>query len=335
MMDGRLKTLHPKVHGGLLAVRGNAEHDARGRGARHRADRPAGGQPLSLRGDRGEGRALRGVRREHRHRRPGHDPRRGQEPRRRHGRGRAGGLRARAGRAWRRTAAPPASTLRKALAAKAYARTAAYDAAIGGWFADDAGRARAALARLRRPARAGAALRREPASAGRLLRVGRARARAWRPPCSTRARSSPTTTSTTPTPPSSWWPSSIPKISPAVAIIKHANPCGVALGAHAGGGLRQGAALRSRQRLRRHHRAQRPDRRGDGRARSPGIFTEVVIAPDATRRGQGDLRRKEEPAAADHGRPARSARAGARLPLARRRLPGAVARQRRGRRPAS
>jgi phosphoribosylaminoimidazolecarboxamide formyltransferase/IMP cyclohydrolase len=28
MMDGRVKTLHPKVHGGLLAVRGNADHDA-------------------------------------------------------------------------------------------------------------------------------------------------------------------------------------------------------------------------------------------------------------------------------------------------------------------
>ena len=28
MMDGRLKTLHPKVHGGLLAVRGHAEHEA-------------------------------------------------------------------------------------------------------------------------------------------------------------------------------------------------------------------------------------------------------------------------------------------------------------------
>ena len=26
MMDGRVKTLHPKVHGGLLAIRGNAEH---------------------------------------------------------------------------------------------------------------------------------------------------------------------------------------------------------------------------------------------------------------------------------------------------------------------
>ena len=28
MMDGRLKTLHPKVHGGLLALRGNADHEA-------------------------------------------------------------------------------------------------------------------------------------------------------------------------------------------------------------------------------------------------------------------------------------------------------------------
>jgi len=28
MMDGRVKTLHPKVHGGLLFLRGNAEHEA-------------------------------------------------------------------------------------------------------------------------------------------------------------------------------------------------------------------------------------------------------------------------------------------------------------------
>lgn len=28
MMDGRVKTLHPKVHGGLLALRGNPEHEA-------------------------------------------------------------------------------------------------------------------------------------------------------------------------------------------------------------------------------------------------------------------------------------------------------------------
>ncbi len=28
MMDGRVKTLHPKIHGGLLAIRGNREHEA-------------------------------------------------------------------------------------------------------------------------------------------------------------------------------------------------------------------------------------------------------------------------------------------------------------------
>src|SRR5437762_1535418 len=28
MLDGRVKTLHPKVHGGLLYVRGNAAHEA-------------------------------------------------------------------------------------------------------------------------------------------------------------------------------------------------------------------------------------------------------------------------------------------------------------------
>src|SRR4026209_2429813 len=27
MMDGRVKTLHPKVHGGLLAIRGNEGHE--------------------------------------------------------------------------------------------------------------------------------------------------------------------------------------------------------------------------------------------------------------------------------------------------------------------
>jgi phosphoribosylaminoimidazolecarboxamide formyltransferase/IMP cyclohydrolase len=28
MLDGRVKTLHPKIHGGILAVRGNAQHEA-------------------------------------------------------------------------------------------------------------------------------------------------------------------------------------------------------------------------------------------------------------------------------------------------------------------
>ena len=48
MMDGRVKTLHPKVHGGLL---GGARQSRACRGdgrARHRADRPRRGQSLSV-----------------------------------------------------------------------------------------------------------------------------------------------------------------------------------------------------------------------------------------------------------------------------------------------
>ena len=52
MMDGRVKTLHPKVHGGLLAIRANKEHRRGDADARHQADRSAGGESLSVRGDR-------------------------------------------------------------------------------------------------------------------------------------------------------------------------------------------------------------------------------------------------------------------------------------------
>ena len=107
MMDGRVKTLHPKVHGGLLAIRDNKEHAGAMARARHPADRSPGGQPLSVRGDGREGRRLRRLHREHRHRRPGDDPRRRQEPRRRRGGGRARGLRRAARRACRSTAARP------------------------------------------------------------------------------------------------------------------------------------------------------------------------------------------------------------------------------------
>ena len=52
MMDGRVKTLHPKVHGGLLGVRDNPEHRAGDGRAWHRPDRPRRGQPLPVRSDR-------------------------------------------------------------------------------------------------------------------------------------------------------------------------------------------------------------------------------------------------------------------------------------------
>jgi phosphoribosylaminoimidazolecarboxamide formyltransferase/IMP cyclohydrolase len=51
IMDGRVKTLHPKVHGGLLAVRTNAEPPTGHAGSRHRQHRPAVREPLPVRAD--------------------------------------------------------------------------------------------------------------------------------------------------------------------------------------------------------------------------------------------------------------------------------------------
>ena len=307
MMDGRVKTLHPKVHGGLLAIRDNAEHAAAMADARHPADRSAGGQPLSVRGDGREGRRLRRLHREHRHRRAGDDPRRRQEPRRRRRRRRAG-----------RTTPPllaelaangGATTLalRKKLAAKAYARTAAYDAAISNWFAERARRSGAGVPRLRRPARRGAALRREPApergvlpharaarrrrhraaGAGQaaLLQQHQRHRRGLRMRRRVRSQAAP----------------------PRCAIIKHANPCGVAEGGEPRRGLPQGAGLRFHLGVRRHRRAQ-PHARRRGRARHHRDFHRGDHRAGRHRRGDRDRRGEEEPAAAARRRPARSAR---------------------------
>ena len=85
MLDGRVKTLHPKVHGGLLYLRGNAEHEATMKQARPPADRPRLREPLPLRSDRQQpGRDVRGSHREHRHRRAVHAPLRGEESPLRH-----------------------------------------------------------------------------------------------------------------------------------------------------------------------------------------------------------------------------------------------------------
>ncbi len=80
MMDGRVKTLHPAVHGGLLAMRDNAAHaDA----MRAHNIRPIDLLVVNLYPFEDTDRARRRFRRlhrEHRHRRPGDDPRRGEEP---------------------------------------------------------------------------------------------------------------------------------------------------------------------------------------------------------------------------------------------------------------
>jgi phosphoribosylaminoimidazolecarboxamide formyltransferase/IMP cyclohydrolase len=136
MMDGRVKTLHPKVHGGLLAIRGNAAHQ--------KAMQEHGIEPIDLlvvnlypfeatvaKGapfddcieniDIGGPAMIRAAAKNHA------DVAVVVEP--------ADYAAVIAELAAHNGATTPA--LRKRLAAKAYARTAAYDAAISNWFADE------------------------------------------------------------------------------------------------------------------------------------------------------------------------------------------------------
>ena len=81
MMDGRVKTLHPRVHGGLLAIRSEPAHQA--------AMIANDIAPIDLlivnlypfEATLKRGASFDETDREYRHRRPGDDPRRGQEPR--------------------------------------------------------------------------------------------------------------------------------------------------------------------------------------------------------------------------------------------------------------
>ncbi len=86
MLDGRVKTLHPGVHGGILARRELPEHVA---ALERHGIRPIDLVAVTLypfeRDGGAAGRVARGGDREHRHRRAQHDPRRGQEPRARRG----------------------------------------------------------------------------------------------------------------------------------------------------------------------------------------------------------------------------------------------------------
>jgi phosphoribosylaminoimidazolecarboxamide formyltransferase / IMP cyclohydrolase len=138
MMDGRVKTLHPKVHGGLLAIRNNAEHD---KAAAEHAIQPidllvvnlypfeatvakgAGADDCIENIDVGGPAMIRGAAKNHDSVTVVVEP-----------------------EDYARVLAELVSndgattlTTRRELAAKAFARTAAYDAAISNWFADQNG----------------------------------------------------------------------------------------------------------------------------------------------------------------------------------------------------
>ena len=188
MMDGRVKTLHPKVHGGLLAIRDNAEH------AKSMKDhdiapidllvvnlypfeatvnKGAGEEDCIENIDIGGPAMIRAAAKNHDDVAVVVEPADYQAV--------LDELGAHGG--------ATTLALRKRLAAKAYARTAAYDAAISNWFADRLEIATPdfrAMAKIRIRARRSTS----PPSSGR-----------GSPPRGrSRASSSPTTTSTTPTP---------------------------------------------------------------------------------------------------------------------------------------
>ncbi len=290
MMDGRLKTLHPKVHGGLLAIRGDTDHEA--------AARAHGIAPIDLlvvnlypfeatvaKGasfaecveniDIGGPAMIRAAAKNHAEVTVVIEPEDyGRVLAVMDGNGGATTL-----------------ELRKALAAKAFARTAAYDAAIGGWFANEIGEStpvwRAIGGRLAHELRYGE----NPHQTAAFYRTGDGR-----PGVATAVQHQGKELSYNNL-------NDIdaafelvaefdPMVSPAVAIIKHANPCGVALGStlaeayakalrcdpvSAFGGI---IALNGTI-------------DGPTAREITGIFTEVVMAPDATEEAKAIIAEKK------------------------------------------
>ncbi len=279
MMDGRLKTLHPKVHGGLLAIRGNADHDsaakthgiapidllvvnlypfeatvAKGAAYEDCVENIDIGGPAMIRAGAKNHAAVTVVVDAEDY----------------------GSVLA----AMNAHAGATTLELRKRLAAKAYARTGAYDAAIGSWFAAEIGATtpewRTIGGRLAQALRYGE----NPHQQAAFYRTSEVR-----PGVATAVQHQGKELSYNNLNDTDAAFELVaefdPRNGPAVAIIKHANPCGAALGAtfaeayakalrcdsvSAFGGI---IALN-----------------GSIDAATAkeitGIFTEVVIAPDAT-----------------------------------------------------
>ncbi len=278
MMDGRLKTLHPKVHGGLLAIRGNAEHE---RAAAEHGIAPidllvvnlypfeatvAKGAPFETcveNIDIGGPAMIRAAAKNHDGVAVVVDPDDYEAL--------IVELEAHGG--------ATTQTFRRRLAAKAYARTAAYDAAISAWFAAESGeeapRWRAFAGRLAEELRYGE----NPHQGAALYLTGESR-----PGVATAVQHQGKELSynnLNDTDAAFELVSELDRERAAVAIIKHANPCGAALGANLAEAYLKalrcdpvsafGGIIAANRTL-------------DAKAAEEmtKIFTEVVIAPDAT-----------------------------------------------------
>ncbi|HET9904277.1 MAG TPA: bifunctional phosphoribosylaminoimidazolecarboxamide formyltransferase/IMP cyclohydrolase [Xanthobacteraceae bacterium] len=279
MMDGRVKTLHPRVHGGILAVRGNSAHaDAMVRHGIHPIDlvvvnlypfeetlaRGAAEDECVENIDIGGPALIRAAAKNHA------DVAVVVEPADydaviaeldRHG-------------------GATTLSLRKRLAAKAFARTAAYDAAIANWFADVlgdtapayrafGGRLVEALRYGENPHQSAAFYRSGPP------RFGVATARQLQGKQLSYNNINDTDAAY------ECVAEFDPRRSAACVIVKHANPCGVAEGATLVEAYRKALACDSTSAFGGIVAVNRSLDAEAARAITE-IFTEVIIAPDAT-----------------------------------------------------
>src|SRR3989442_718393 len=279
MMDGRVKTLHPKVHGGLLAIRDNAEHKQamKSHGIAPIDLLVANLYPFEATVDKGSGfeecienidiggpAMIRAAAKNHDDVAVVVEPQDYQA-------------------VLEELAANKGATtlrLRRRLAAKAYARTAAYDAAISNWFAaqleTDAPDYRAFGGRLIQALRYGenphqtAAFYRMPAQ-----RPGVATAR------QVQGRELSYNNINDTDAAYECIGEFDPKRTAACVIVKHANPCGVAEGPDLVTAYRRALACDSTSA---YGGIIAVNRTLDAEAARAiiGIFTEVIIAPDAT-----------------------------------------------------
>ena len=279
MMDGRVKTLHPKVHGGLLAIRDNDSHVA--------SMRAHGIRPIDLlvvnlypfeatvasnadfatcieNIDIGGPAMIRAAAKNHASVTVVVEP--VDYPRVLADMTEHGGA--------------TSLALRKALAAKAYARTAAYDAAISSWFANE----------LDEPAPAWRALGGKLAQQLRYGENPHQKAAFYvtgdpRPGVATAVQHQGKELSYNNLADTDAAIELVaefdPKLSPAVAIIKHANPCGVALGKTLAEAYAKAFRCDPVSPFGGIVALNRPIDEEAARAIA-AIFTEVVIAPDAT-----------------------------------------------------
>ncbi|MDR3498537.1 MAG: bifunctional phosphoribosylaminoimidazolecarboxamide formyltransferase/IMP cyclohydrolase [Parvibaculum sp.] len=277
MMDGRVKTLHPKVHGGLLAVRDDAEHrqamETHGIAAidllcvnlypfEATVAKGAGYDECVENIDIGGPAMIRAAAKNHAYVAvivEGSDYAAVIEE-----------LKAKKG---------TTLALRKRLAQKAYARTAAYDAAISNWFADElketAPEWRAFGGQLKQTLRYGE----NPHQHASFYVTGEKR---------------PGVSSATQLQGKELSYNNIndtdaafelvaefdANVSPAIAIIKHANPCGVAIGSSLADAYRKAFACDP---VSAYGGIIAANRKLDGATAEEiaKIFTEVIIAPDA------------------------------------------------------